>query len=219
MELITKKLIERQVLELWTEFKDNDFCKYNPLVPEKVKKGGLLFVGLNPSIRKKAILINFNNTLENYGFPPSTDPYFGKFWKIAEQTGFCDAWSHFDLLYFRSNQKYVQKVMKDKVNKGDVFIWKQLQMSKILLEKADAKLIVIANKLAVEFTGKNKIEKKGNTYGEWMNFTFEQKDHHFLLNGIPVIFSKQPNRFFSTTDMDKLIEEIRELKEIYQIGS
>jgi len=217
MELTTNELIEKEIVELWTEYNTNEFCKYNPLAPEKIKKSSLLFLGLNPSIRKDAELVNFNNKLENYGFPPKTDNYFGKFWKIAERTGFVDNWSHFDLLYFRGDQKFVEKVMKDTTNKGDIFIWEQLQISKKILEKVEPKLIVISNKLAVEFTGKNKFEKDGKIYGEWMNYEFKQKDNHFTLNGIPVIFSKQPNQFFSNAEMDKLVSDICELKTIYSI--
>lgn len=136
-DMDTNKLIEKEIVELWTKYSDKEFCKYNPLAPEKIRRGGLLFIGLNPSIRKDAEPVEFNKKLENYGFPPKTDKYFGKFWKIAEKTGFIDNWSHFDLLFLRGDQKFVEKTLKDIDNQGYVFIWEQLQISKKLLENVD----------------------------------------------------------------------------------
>lgn len=217
-DMDTNKLIEKEIVELWTKYSDKEFCKYNPLAPEKIRRGGLLFIGLNPSIRKDAEPVEFNKKLENYGFPPKTDKYFGKFWEIAEKTGFIDNWSHFDLLFLRGDQKFVEKTLKDIDNQGHVFIWEQLQISKKLLENVDPELIVISNKLAVEFTGKNKIEKNGEVFGEWMNCQFEQDGKNYTLNGIPVVFSKQPNRFFSNSEMEKLINEIVEIKTKYDIN-
>lgn len=70
----------------------------------------------------------------------------------------------------------------------------------------------------MEFTGKNKIEKNGEVFGEWMNCQFEQDGKNYTLNGIPVVFSKQPNRFFSNSEMEKLINEIVEIKTKYDIN-
>jgi hypothetical protein len=217
MEIITNELIDKGIVELWNEFKDKEFCKYNPLAPKKIKKKSLLFIGLNPSIRKNDTPINFNNCLENYYYPPRTDRYWSKFYKIAENCGFQDNWAHFDLLFLRGDQKFVEKTIKNKENKGEIFIWKQLQFSKKLLEQSEPKFIVISNKLATELTGKNRIEKNGQILGEWMNLRFEKQNNHFLLNGIPVIFSKQPNQFFKNTEMDELINQIIELKKLYNI--
>jgi len=217
MEIITNELIEKGIVELWNEFKDNEFCKYNPLAPEKIKKNSLLFIGLNPSIRKDANLLSFNGKLENYGYPPRTDRYWSKFYKIAENCGFQDSWAHFDLLFFRGDQKFVKKTIKNKENKGEIFIWKQLQFSKKLLEQSEPKFIVISNKLATELTGKNRMEKNGQIFGEWMNLKFEKQNNHFILNGKPVIFSKQPNQFFKNTEMDELINQTIELKKLYNI--
>lgn len=209
--------IGKEIIEIWNEYKERKFCEYNPILPATIKTNGLLFVGLNPSIRKNCSPNEYDGNLDSYGFPPATDGYFGKFWRIAERTGFNENWSHFDLLFFRGFQTYVKEVMKDKITNGDIFIAKQLELSRKLLEQSQPQLIVICNKLAVEFTGKNRKVIKGITYGEWLDLKPEIINNHHTIKGIPIIFSKQPNRFFSNIEMEELITQIIDLKKIYNI--
>lgn len=208
-------LIGNEILELWDNYKDIYFCKDCPVVPENVQDLELLFIGLNPSVRKNdPHLCNYETDrhLVTYGVLNADDNYFSKFIKIAERTGFADNWAHFDLLFVKGNQKFVSSVIKDKSNNGDSFIWHQLQLSKKILEKLNPKIIVISNVLAADLTGKNRIEKNGKIYGEWMNLKFENLSDNITWNGIPVIFSKQPNRFFKNIELDELVSQINNIR-------
>jgi len=215
--IITSEQIGDEIIKIWNFYSDKYFCEISPLIPKFIKKKSILFIGLNPSIRKNDKPEKYNKKLYTYDVRAEKDVYFGRFWNFAEKANFKNKWTHFDLLFLRSDQKYVEKLIKDKKECGDVFIRKQLQLSKKLLELSKPKMIIISNKLAGKLTGKDKFEKKGKIYDEWMNLKFEKFDDHYLLNEIPVIFSRQPNHFFSKKEMNELIEKIIKIKKQYKI--
>lgn len=223
MVIKTNELINSKIIDLWNEFKENEnknFCENRPLAPQEIlKKNSLLFIGLNPSIRKKheAEIPKYDGEIDNikYKLP---DKYYSKIDEISQKSGFGNNWTHFDLLFYRGSQKDVEKISKNLNCKGNLFIWKQLQISKILLDNIEPKLIVIVNSLAREFTGKNRKEENGKIYGEWLNLKLDEKQDYYLYKGIPVIFSKQPNRFFKNSEKENLINLIKKLKKSYNIN-
>lgn len=216
MEIKTNDLVKAKIIELWNEFKGKYYCKLRPLAPKaQLKKNSLLFIGLNPSIRKKdeAQISDYDGEIDNiiYELP---DKYYSRIDEISQKSGFGKNWTHFDMLFLRGSQDYVKKVSRDIKNDGNVFIWKQLQISKILLENLEPELIIISNRFAGELTGKNKFEKNGKIYGEWLNLNLENKGKFYLYNKIPIIFSKQPNRFFKNSEKEELINLIKEAKQL-----
>ncbi len=226
MEINTNELVQNEILQLWNEFKEYDFCKLRPLAPPTtIKKSALLFVGLNPSIRKsdEAGISEYDGQLDNIVYDKVNDKYYSKFDKITKNTGFEENWTHFDMLFYRESQDEVRKLISKKFNdefsnKGNEFIFRQLLISKKLLEQSEPKMIVFANRLAGEFTGINRDVKDGKVFGEWLNLNFEEKEDHYLLNGVPVIFSKQPNRYFTNEELEELRMHIANLKQKYTIS-
>ncbi|PKP21633.1 MAG: hypothetical protein CVU05_06315 [Bacteroidetes bacterium HGW-Bacteroidetes-21] len=200
------------IINVWNKYKDIYFAKNSPLTPISVVSKDLLFIGLNPSIRKNINIeeIKYKGVMDTYKVSHCNDKYFGKFYTISEGVGKTNNWTHFDLLFYRGSQAEVINVIKDDENNGCSFIYEQLMISKKILEGLNPKIIVICNKLAAELTGYNKTkDKNGNEIRKWMDLPFEIGETSQTLNGIPVIIAKQINRFYKDAELQRLIETIK----------
>jgi hypothetical protein len=155
---IEKEYRER-ILKIWEEIPDNlingfDYRKF-PIAPKYVKKDSLLFIGINPSFRNGAEILETEKPIGFYELNTSIEkiniPYFEKFKDIAS---YCKTdWTHLDLFFIReSKQKLIDNLTFDKIP----FLSKQLDISFEIIENAQPKLIVVPNALASEFFGKMK---------------------------------------------------------------
>jgi len=168
-EFSTKDYFDNQIKEIWNDekFKGIDIVKRGYILQDKIIKNSLLFVGINPSFDEDGGIpenignyYNLNQTEDNY-------KYFKKFQEISKDVYL--EWTHTDLLFVReTNQKNVENIILDNKNSGTEFIYKQLLISKQIIEMCEPKIIVVNNTLARRLLGKDKTKN----CNEWMNFDF-----------------------------------------------
>lgn len=164
------------------------FIKRGFAIPRSITKQSILFVGLNPSFPEGAISDSHFYDLNQSG----NYSYFKKFEILSTEADV--TWSHFDLLGIReTSQSKVLSLLKSEL--GFEFIWKNLQLSKEILEVSEPLVIIVANTAARTFLGKD-IEENGTN--EWLGyqFTFDENlgtyrinDKRSKLNGTPVFFT------------------------------
>lgn len=164
-----KEKFEESIKSIWDDekYKDIQIRKYGYALQETVEKNALLFIGINPSNANNGEWCGFYNKTEEY--TTTTHPYFRKFYEIS---GKCKMpWSHIDLLFVRCTD---QKEVEQLIDKGLDFIWKQLEISKQIIEEAKPKIIVVNNTLARKFLGleKDKDKRTGEEFNKWMDFDF-----------------------------------------------
>lgn len=209
------ELIGEALLKIWLKPEYKPFCTLDPVMPEMVNpNSSLLFIGLNPSKRKKDTHQK-KGAIDTFPSPSRSDGYYKKFYDIAEKSGFENHWTHFDLLYFKEMQNQVEQIRKNVLENGHIFIYEQLHLTKLVLNSTNPKIIVVCNRLAARFMGKHKrIKKNGDIVDEWMGLKFlpVENEEYFLWNGIPIIFTVQLNRFCKNDTIDKLIDQINRIK-------
>ena len=174
---------KKNVLEIWDKYgslstltEPNKEYRQSPLLPDKVKKGSLLFIGINPSFNEKTKITDSEKKIGFY----STElieknkslPYFEKFKEIAK---YCKKeWTHIDLFFIReTNQKVIEYLAKKEID----FLNAQLDISFDIITKSSPQLIVVSNAFASEFFGKKKSKHKSfNRIWKGFEFIFEDND-------------------------------------------
>lgn len=167
-----REIVEIKVNKLWQEFKGEEFCRFSPHSIAQVPEEGLLFIGINPSLNKKAEqkLIERNDikcefhTLTND--PNGEYRYFRKFFEVSKKTNL--DWGHIDILYNReTNQKKIEKILKTAT--GARFIKKQCQITKEVLDEIidseKPRIFVVTNTLARKLLGNKK-------YSDFIGYDF-----------------------------------------------
>lgn len=168
-----------KILKIWDDIPESliDGFEYRkfPIAPKYVKKNSLLFIGVNPSFRNGAEILETENPIGFYELDTSIVykdiPYFEKFKDIAS---YCKTdWTHLDLFFIReSKQKLIENLMFDNIP----FLSKQLDVSFEIIENSQPKLIVVTNALASEFFGKMK--KRHYAFDEiWKGFELFFEDN------------------------------------------
>ena len=171
--------------QIWNEFIDTDINKSTPSSRDNLLERGfvfefdeglkdvdILFIGINPSY------VNGKSETLSYRKEDVKDlSYFKPFNKIIselEQNYTKEiSWSHLDMLVFRETQQsYIGDELL-KTEKGVDFIYKQLMISKQILEYLNPKIIVVSNTSARGFLGREKFMKNKKEYGVWMGYDFE----------------------------------------------
>lgn len=166
-EINIRTEFSKSLLELFRKaFGISDILRRGFATSEKIKKGSILFVGLNPSFT----LANEPNEPEEIFYNLSQQDnykYFKRFEEISESTGI--AWEHIDMLTIReTNQNNVISLARK--SEGLDFIWKHLLLTKDILEQTEPKVIVVANTVARTYLGKD-VEPNGNN--KWLGYLFE----------------------------------------------
>ncbi len=172
-EFSTKEKFDNQIQEIWNDenFKGIDIIKRGYILQDRIIKNSILFIGINPSFDEKE---GFPENIGNY-YPLNQKgiihKYFKKFQEISKKVHL--QWSHTDLLFVReTNQKIVENIICDDKNNGAEFIYKQLLISKQIIEMSEPKIIIVNNTLARRLLGKDKTENKEI----WMDFDFKFDD-------------------------------------------
>lgn len=159
-----KKNFEKKIDELWKNEKFNEIKirERGYAIQDYIHTNSLMFIGINPSY--DGIPNNFFYNNNHNGI----HPYFRKFQEISEVLDI--PWTHFDLLFVRETQQNeIEKLFS--LQNGLEFIFKQLEISKQVIELARPKVIIVNNTLARKYLGLEKnIAKNENM---WMNFEFE----------------------------------------------
>jgi hypothetical protein len=145
------------------EFEEIPQIKYGFHAIDEIEKNSLLFIGLNPS-RVNSLPSNCFYHLKQRGND------YQKFWKpfenLSEATNL--GWAHLDILSVReTNQSAINEIFN--LPNGIDFIYKQVMISKQIIELSNPKIIVVANTLARTFMGLiHESNKK-----EWMGYDYK----------------------------------------------
>ncbi len=210
-----ENLISEKLTNLWAEFSENEFAKIPPLSVSEIPKSSILFIGLNPSLSEseRIRLMESDVKIEFYKHNSEKEnnhKYFHKFIDIAEQTN--QTWGHFDLLYIReTKQDNIAKLIGDK--RGIDFIYKQIVISKLVLEKvieeAKPKLFIVNNTLSRKFLGKDKV----NNNNVWMDldFVWDNNIGTYRYKNIPFYFTSMltGQRALDLGSYERLIWQIK----------
>jgi hypothetical protein len=210
-----ENLISGKLTELWAEFGENDFAKIPPLSVSEIPKNSIIFIGLNPSLseNERTRLLQSDVKIEFYKHNSEKEnnhKYFHKFIEIAKETK--QTWGHFDLLYIReTKQENVAKFMG--TEQGLDFIFKQIEISKSILEKVIAetnpKLFIVNNTLSRKFLGKDK--KNNNNIWMDLNFVWDNNIGTYRYKNIPFYFTSMltGQRALDIGSYERLIWQIK----------
>lgn len=219
--------IGARLQELWrkTEYQnwsDLAWVKHPPLYPTSLTTNGALVLGINPSLNIDDLkLLHYEARRE------VDSSYFGRIAGFmqnienmhqrlqnelneSEDITFTPVpWSHLDMLYVRETN---QARFREEMGREGVasFLWEQTQITKTLLQKAQPRLIVVANAFARELLGKNVDSKtKERT---WMGLKFTAEPdlrtgtyHCESLPGSPPVFFT--NSLAGSSPRDKAADE------------
>lgn len=191
-----KELIEPELIKIFQDYSEinPEIHKRGFIAPEKIKKCELLFLGLNAAFNDNdksyaEYTINWYNPRDNASY---TAPYFKKFKEISKSTLL--NWSHLDILFYReTNQSKTQQMMKNEIESS--LLYRQMTLTKKLIELSEPKIIIASNTLVREFMGLD-IKTDRNT-GIWMDFNFDFDDEtgtHRIKNegvlfNVPIFFT------------------------------
>jgi len=159
-----------KLIEIWKEEFQEPLTEkvLMPLVPVNIKKGCILFIGLNPSFKNDFVrghLPKGENNPESYfsfsnreHFDPKVDvyltvnakknyPYFNKFRKASEVLG--EDWEHLDLFFWRGTSQgdFINRFCPNE-NQISRFCKKQMEISLEMIGEAEPICIVVANAFA-----------------------------------------------------------------------
>lgn len=157
-----------------------------------IDEGSVLFVGINPSFKHSDTSSEpFYDVLGEDAI--GQIQYFNQTYKLKTRVTDISI-AHLDLLFHRETSQNATKQLTESA-KGVEFLWKQLQISKSILESCKPKMIVVCNSLARRFMGFDK--EDGKEKDVWMGYKFKFNDDwgtHEIINcdsltGIPVFLS------------------------------
>ncbi len=167
--------INSKIVSLWNKYFKGDTDVYAPIFYDEFKKGGLLFVGMNPSFSSRGFKTILQNTefkdmdpetffkwsnlsanpaliddcikVENYAYK-NYSQYFGRPIEIAKKVGL--DWQHVDLFLYKetAQNSFVTRITdKGKLNE---FAIDQISFFEEVLAKIEPRCVVVANAFASE---------------------------------------------------------------------
>lgn len=225
------KRINEKILNVWKNYPEES-GEYHPILYPIFKKGGILFIGLNPSSSEKTFKKVFKGTKVNMEeklnrdskdicfligegkkvYKEDTCDYFNKFRDISKKSG--SDFQHIDLFFFRLTK---QKEAKEKIEieckkKGDTFNFndfgeKQLEIANEMISEISPEVIVVGNALASAIINNYDLFKINDK-------TFEKEGYDILEiknKKIPIIFSSMltGQRALDNHSLRRLIWQIK----------
>ena len=201
-----------QYQKIWDEFENSNLNK--PTVSnqdrlldrgfvfefdEGIKNIDILFIGINPSYAKGSISETHFYSKNDVDTKSYFKPFNNIIKELEENKNYNKkvTWSHLDMLVFRETQQsYIDNELL-KTEKGVDFVYKQLIVSKKILEYLNPKIIVVSNTSARMLLGRDKFVKSGKEYGFWMNYDF---DFNYKLGTDKIVNNSniQPYAFFTS---------------------
>jgi len=200
--------INSKIVALWNKYFKDDKEVYAPLFYDQFKKGGLLFVGMNPSfsargfksilkdteykdldpasffkwsnISANPVLIDDCIKIENYAYA-NYSLYFGRPVEIAKKVGL--DWQHIDLFLYKetSQSSFTNRIMDG--TKLNQFALDQLALFEEGLIQIEPQCVIITNAFGSEL-----LRNYLKNHLVWD----EDKGFHWLTKGkkkIPIFFS------------------------------
>lgn len=159
--------VENKLKEIWAKYKgkfesDDVSClidrSYVYATPERAD---ILVTGINPSYVKSKKRIEENNT---YTFSSAKHPHYTRIRNLLYYSYYT---AYLDLFYFRNTkQSLIAKILKE--SNGIEFLADQLALTKESIEWIQPKIIVVLNKGAWTFYGKNPTSV-------WMGYEFRKE--------------------------------------------
>lgn len=184
------EFINKEILNLWAEATISETNGLMPLLYNELKKDAILFIGLNPSFSGRGFKIvlkgssyekidirkfyahpnngsfNIQESIEIETLALEKYSYFKKFHEISKDVDL--DMNHIDLFFIRgTSQKMIKGILFDKGECLSEFAQKQIKISKRIIEKANPKIIVVANALASRIFIKiygSELDKKTGCY-------------------------------------------------------
>ena len=162
--------INSKIVTLWNKYFQNDQDVYAPLFYDEFKKGGLLFVGMNPSFSARGFKTILQNTeykdmdpdtffkwsnissnpkliddcikVENYAYQ-NYSLYFGRPVEIAKKVGL--DWQHIDLFLYKETSQ--TDFMNHVRSKGvlNEFGMDQIKLFEDILVQIEPRCVVVSN--------------------------------------------------------------------------
>ena len=200
--------INSKIVALWSKYFKNDPDVYAPLFYDEFKKGGLLFVGMNPSFSARGFKTILQNTeykdmdpatffkwsnisvnpaliddcikVENYAYA-NYSLYFGRPVEIAKKVGL--DWQHIDLFLYKetSQMSFINRIVNGaKLNE---FALDQIALFEESLLKIEPQCVVVTNAFGSEL-----LRKHIKDHLVWD----EERGFHWFTKGgkkIPMFFS------------------------------
>lgn len=171
----------QKIRNLWENKDYKDLAKGIPLqFPEFNENPDILFIGINPSHRKKSKeLRNYSESLEDEKKAKNNkrDQYFKLFYE------FTNNWEHIDLFFIRGDQGELKKHVVEREEKEKIkineFGEEQLKISFSMIDEINPKVIVVNNALASKII-KNKFSIPNKV---------DEDTGYNILKGIPIFFS------------------------------
>lgn len=197
-----KEKFEQNLGKLFKSFraeeKLNEIVSRGFVYAESEKNKKILFVGINPSYSTKDCPACFSYIPKYDSNDPNRHAHFKKYSDLAKAANLKeDEWTSIDLLFVReTNQRKVLDFIK--YAEGLDFICEQLRLTMSVLEELEPELIVVCNKGAGRFFGKDKNEFEN----VWMGYEIENDkivgihprsiksgSHSTVLKHTPIIFT------------------------------
>ena len=173
--------------KIWDEYADTQINKSTPQNEDNLLDRGfvfefdegqkdidILFVGINPSYTngKSETLFYGKKDVASISYFKPFNYIIAELQKNRENATDL-TWSHLDMLVFRETQQSFIKDQLLQTEDGIQFIYKQLMISRQILEYLKPKIIVVSNTAARHFFGRDKYEVQGKKLGVWMGYDFE----------------------------------------------
>lgn len=175
VNIMRNQEINSKIVVLWNKYFQNDLDVYAPLFYDEFKKGGLLFVGMNPSFSARGFRTILQDTeykemepstffkwsnisanpkliddcirVENYAYT-NYSQYFGRPVEIAKKVGL--DWQHIDLFLYKetSQTDFMGRIRDGK--KLNQFAFDQIALFEEILVKIEPRCVVITNAFGSE---------------------------------------------------------------------
>lgn len=174
-EIIFEKL--NSIFKYKSKINENQEIINRGFVCSKLKKGKVLFIGINPSFTSKAKIESYQYPIENaLNDYPS---HYKKFTELISNTNFENNWSYIDIFQYRET---TQNKIFDFLKNDPQFIVSQLQLTHKIIQYIDPELLVICNSRASDFFGINKFETKNKFVNVWLGYNFDfEEDTGFYI--------------------------------------
>lgn len=153
-------------------------------VCSQIKKGKVLFVGINPSYTSDAKIESYQYDVEKA--VKEYARHYSKFPNLIENTAYQNNWTYIDLFQFRETN---QKKVADFIKNDPQFLVSQLRLTHKIICEINPELIIVCNSGASDFFGINKWKNTKGWQNVWYGYDFE-----FDKNlGVDIIKSKNKN--------------------------
>jgi len=151
-----------------SELEKNSEIIERGFVISQIKKGKVLFVGINPSFTADAKIESFQYDIDKAVTEYSR--HYAKFPNLIENTVCQDSWTYIDLFQFRETS---QKRIADLIKFDPQFLVSQLRLTHKIICEINPELIIVCNSGATDFFGINKWENTNGWQNVWFGYDFE----------------------------------------------